>query len=73
MPNSSFGGRVLPPYELYMNLRKIYYGPAYVCRPKHSIFCSDEISDEKYQMQSFLNVVADSGIVETFILTKSDM
>jgi hypothetical protein len=26
MPKNFFGGRVLLPFEMYMNLRKIYFG-----------------------------------------------
>ena len=73
MPGSCFGGRVLPPFELYMNLRKVLFGPQSVFRPKHSMYVDDNASDEKYQMTSFLNVVADSGVVDVFILTKAEM
>lgn len=30
-------------------------------------------SEEHYQLKSFLNVIADSGVVETYLLTKTDM
>lgn len=73
MPGSCFGGRILPPYELYMNLRKCYFGGKSVIRPKHSMYCDDDASDEKYHMLSFLNVVADSGVVEVYILTKLEL
>jgi len=36
MPRGHFGGRVLPPFELYLNLRRAEYGPEYVDRPKDS-------------------------------------
>ena len=48
MPGSCFGGRVLPPFEMYMNLRKVYFGPKFILRPKHSYYCDDDASDEKY-------------------------
>lgn len=30
-------------------------------------------SEETYQLKSFLNVIADSGVVETYLLTKAEM
>jgi hypothetical protein len=30
-------------------------------------------SDEHYQLKSFLNVIADSGVVETYLITKTEM
>ena len=73
MPKSSFGGRVLPPYELYMNLRRLYLGEKYMHRPKQSVFADESEAEEKYQLKSFLNVIADSGVVETYLLTKVEM
>jgi hypothetical protein len=73
MPGSSFGGRVLPPYELYRNLTQIYKGKEYITRPVPSMFCSDETPDDKYNMMSFLNVIADSGVVETYLITKTEL
>ena len=73
MPGSFFGSRVLPPYELYINLKKVYFGKDYITRPKPSIFCSDETPDDKYNLLSFLNVVADSGVVETYLITKTEI
>ena len=72
MPRSCFGGRVLPPFEMYMNTRKSYYGEAYMNRPKDSVKIENE-SEEHYQLKSFLNVIADSGVVETYLITKVEM
>lgn len=67
-----FGGRVLMPFELYMNSRRVYFGNDYVARCKTAHFDEDE-SEEKYQLKSLLNVIADSGVVETYLLTKAEM
>jgi len=56
-----------------MNLKKVYFGKAYVTRPKHSVFCADSEPDDKYNMMSFLDVIADAGRVETYLITKSEM
>lgn len=32
-PGAHFGGRVLPPFEIYMNLRRVYFGIDYLERP----------------------------------------
>lgn len=45
-PGSWYGGRVLPPFEIYMNLRRVYLGQEYLERPKSSI--DAEESEEKY-------------------------
>lgn len=47
----------------------------YMNRPKESN-STDEINyetDEKYQLKSLLDVIADSGVVETYLLTKMEM
>ena len=53
-----------------MNLRKAYFGMEYVQRPSP---INKSESEEHYQLKSFLNVIADSGVVETYLLTKADM
>ena len=72
MPGSFFGGRTLPPFEIYMNLRKIYFGEAYLQRPEVAPSFEEE-SEEKYQLKSFLNVIADSGVVEVYKITKNEL
>jgi len=72
MPKNCFGGRVLPPFELYMQLRRVYFGQKYLDRPKGAPTELEE-TEERYQMKSFLNVIADSGVVETYLLTKAEM
>lgn len=32
MPKNYFGGRVLVPFEMYMTLRKIFFGPDEIAR-----------------------------------------
>jgi len=67
---------VLIPFEMYMNLRKIYFGVESLQRyyPKGiSQQKIDNEPEEKYQMKSLLSVIADSGVVEIYILDKSDM
>lgn len=72
------------PFELYMQLRKVYFGQDYVNRAKHINHSGylDATSleppqptetDEHFQLKSFLNVIADSGVVETYLLTKAEM
>lgn len=80
LPFQQFGGRSLPPFELYLQLRRIYFGDDYVARPQGK----DQPSanggkkslmkeEERYQMKSFLDVIADSGIVETYLITKQEI
>ena len=63
------------PLEMYINLRRIFYGIEDLTRlphphiPQHVL----EESDEKFHLKSLLSVIADSGIVEAYILTKQDM
>lgn len=47
----------------------------YMNRPKESNSTdeSNYESDEKYQLKSLLDVIADSGVVETYLLTKMEM
>jgi len=67
-----FGGRVLMPYEVYINNRRSHYGNDYLVRPKSTTAPADE-PDEQYQLKSLLNIIADSGQVETYLLTKSEV
>jgi hypothetical protein len=59
------------PFEMYMSNRRLYFGPTYTNRPRRSIELKE--SDETYQLKSFLNVIADSGVVEAYLLTKLEM
>ena len=67
-----FGVRVLMPFEVYLNLRRVYFGTDYLARPRDYYMDEDE-SEERYQLKSLLNVVADSGVVETYLITKHEM
>lgn len=60
------------PYEVYMNNRRSSFGNDYLIRPKTTTAPPDE-PEEKYQLKSLLNIIADSGVVETYLLTKSEM
>ena len=60
------------PFELYMGLRKVYFGADYVKRGKNAP-TEDEEPEEHYQMKSLLNIVADSGVVETYMISKHEM
>ena len=76
MPKNYFGGRSLLPFDMYINLRRIYCGSDYIARiyPKHiSKEVQDSESEERYQLKSLLSVIADSGVVELYILDKQDM
>lgn len=59
------------PFEMYMSTRRLYFGATYMNRPRSSL--EQKESDENYQLKSFLNVIADSGIVEAYLLTKLEM
>jgi hypothetical protein len=59
-------------YELYLNNRRGYFGNDYLIRPKLTTAPESE-PEEKYQLKSLLNVIANSGVVETYLLTKSEM
>ena len=47
----------------------------YMNRPKESNSTeeSNYESDEKYHLKSLLDVIADSGVVETYLITKMEM
>jgi len=53
---------------MYLQLKRIY-SPESLKRTENEPV-RDMKSEEKYQMKSFLDVVADSAIVECFLLTK---
>ncbi len=76
MPRNHFGGRVLLPFDMYINLRRIYCGEETLKRvyPKHvPQAVQDAETEEEYQLKSFLSIIADSGQVEIYILDKADM
>lgn len=72
MPGNFFGGRVLPPFEIYMNLRRVYFGQDYIDRPIGAPTLEEE-NEEKYQLKSFLHVIAESGVVEVYKITRQEM
>jgi hypothetical protein len=79
-PKNWFGGRVLVPFELYMSLRRVYFGHDYLNRPMkmkeahHSGRSAEqEETEDHYQLKSLLNIVADSGVVETYLITRAEM
>ena len=57
------------PLDFYMALRRVFYGNDYMARPRQSYEDGKE-TDEFYQMKSLLNIVADSGDVQIFLITK---
>lgn len=67
-PKKQFGGRCLLPFELYLQLKRVYFGAAALAKPDNEPIL-DMKSEEKYQMKSFLDVVADSAVVEAFLIT----
>ena len=68
-PNKQFGGRRLLPFELYMQLKRIYFGAESLKKPDNEP-SGDIRVEEKYQMKSFLDIVADSACVEAYLITK---
>ena len=66
-----FGGRVLLPYELYLQRRRIYFGQESVGRPEEGEDSNE--TKEHYHMKSFLDVIADSGTVEAYLITRQEM
>ena len=52
-----------------MQLKRIYFGPESLKRPGNEPV-TDMRSEEEYQMKSFLDIVADSAVVEAFMITK---
>lgn len=72
-PRNWFGGRVLMPFEMYITLRRLYFGQQFINRPRPTTLAEEKESDEHYQLKSFLNVIADSGVVETYLITKTEM
>lgn len=76
MPKNHFGGRTLLPFEMYMNLRKIFFGEDAIKRVYPKNFSSESAeteTEEEYQLKSLLSVIADSSTVELYILDKQDM
>ena len=76
MPRNYFGGRVLLPFEMLINLRRIFFGEAEMRRhyPRSvPLEVQERESDERYHLKSLLSVIADSGSVEVFVLDKQDM
>ena len=64
MPKNFFGGRTLVPFEMYMNLRRIFFGSTELARyyPRGATYDSiEKESEEKYQLKSLLSVIADAG------------
>jgi hypothetical protein len=64
MPRKHFGGRVLLPFDMYTNLRRIFCGEESLKRiyPKHIPQAVQEAeTEEEYQLKSFLSIIADSG------------
>jgi len=61
------------PIELFLQLRRMYYSSDFVNRPKTRDSDEHVESEEKFQLKSFLNITADSGVVETYLLTKAEM
>ena len=57
------------PLDIYKNLRKIFYGEEAL----EMIHAKSNETDYNYQMKSFLSVIADSGIVEAYILDRHHM
>ena len=71
MPKGMFGGRVLLPYELYLQLRRIYFGQDSVERQEDEEDTTE--TKEQFHMKSYLDVIADSGTVEVYLITKQEM
>ena len=70
MPKGMFGGRTLLPFELYLQLRRIYFGQSSIERTE-----DDGVIEQKDQfyLKSYLDVIADSGTVEAYVITKQEM
>ena len=78
IPNHQFGGRTLLPFDLYMQLKRIYFGDKFERkpqRPEGQPFSPSEVdeTEEQWQLKSHLDVIADSGTVECFLITKQEM
>ena len=68
-PKKQFGGRCLIPFDIYLQLKRSYFGPAALAKPENENL-GDIKKEEQYHMKSFLDVVADSAIVEAYLITK---
>jgi hypothetical protein len=63
-----------------MSMRRVYFGHDYVNRPmkmKEALHSARSVEHEEtedhYQLKSLLNVIADSGVVETYLITRAEM
>ena len=71
MPKGMFGGRTLLPFDIYQQLRRIYFGKESVERPEDD---EDQVEPkDHFYRKSYLDVIADSGTVEAYLLTKQEM
>jgi hypothetical protein len=65
------------PFELYLNLRKIYFGVNDIKREYPKALRLDNLarteSDECYHLKSLLSVIADSSNVEVYLLDRTHM
>ncbi len=52
-----------------MQLKRIYFGAESLKKPDNEA-SGDIRVEEKYQMKSFLDIVADSACVEAYLITK---
>ena len=70
MPKSMFGGRTLLPFELYLQLRRIYFGQSTIERNEEETMVEPK---DQFYLKSYLDVIADSGTVEVYLITKQEM
>ena len=68
-PKKQFGGRRLLPFELYKTNMRIYFGPESVKKPDNMPDNNNKY-EEEYHMKSLLDIVADSAVVEAYLITK---
>lgn len=68
-PNNQFGGRCLIPFDIYLQLKRSYFGPSALARPDNEPI-GDIKKQENYHMKSFLDVVANSACVEAYLINK---
>lgn len=75
MPKNFFGGRVLLPFEMLMNSKRIHFGNEELERyyPKNTPTQITQETYEQYHLKSLLSIIADSGQVEVYLLDKNDM
>ena len=70
MPKTMFGGRTLLPFELYLQLRRIYFGQSTIERNEDEVMVEPK---DQFYLKSYLDVIADSGTVEAYLITKQEM